>query len=59
MASQGTQLQCAFNVRFIDERPVPRFPSFVGEALDKDKPTDAEIPEWRKVGGAKPPENEV
>lgn len=29
---------------------VPRFPSYIGEAVDKDKPKDAEIPEHRKVG---------
>ncbi|KAF9552728.1 DNA ligase/mRNA capping enzyme [Agrocybe pediades] len=29
---------------------VPRFPSFVGVAIDKDKPKDAEIPEHRRVG---------
>ncbi|KAJ3511849.1 hypothetical protein NLJ89_g3864 [Agrocybe chaxingu] len=28
---------------------VPRFPSFVGIAIDKDAPKDAEIPEHRKV----------
>ncbi|CAA7269788.1 unnamed protein product [Cyclocybe aegerita] len=28
---------------------VPRFPSFVGVAIDKDAPKDAEIPEHRKV----------
>lgn len=61
MAFQGTprQLQCGLHVKFIDEHPIPRFPSYIGEALDKDEPTDAEIPEWRKVGGAKPSENEV
>ena len=31
-----------------------RFPSFIGEAADKDVPKDAEIPEHRKAGaGAK------
>jgi len=34
---------------------VPRFPSYIGEAIDKDEPKDAEIPEHRKVG-AKPAE---
>lgn len=28
---------------------VPRFPSYIGEAIDKDKPKDADIPEHRKV----------
>ncbi|KAI5122801.1 hypothetical protein M0805_000144 [Coniferiporia weirii] len=28
---------------------VPRFPSFIGEAIDKDQPLDAEIPEGRRV----------
>ncbi|KAF9459157.1 hypothetical protein BDZ94DRAFT_1268934 [Collybia nuda] len=28
---------------------VPRFPSYIGEAADKDKPKDAEIPEHRKT----------
>ncbi|KAF5380940.1 hypothetical protein D9615_003941 [Tricholomella constricta] len=32
---------------------VPRFPSYIGEAVDKDEPKDAEIPEHRK-GGTKP-----
>ena len=27
-----------------------RFPSYIGEAIDKDKPKDAEVPEHRKVG---------
>ncbi|KZT40618.1 DNA ligase/mRNA capping enzyme [Sistotremastrum suecicum HHB10207 ss-3] len=31
---------------------VPRFPSYVGEAIDKDEPTDAEVPDHRK-GDAK------
>ncbi|RDB20051.1 DNA ligase [Hypsizygus marmoreus] len=29
---------------------VPRFPSYIGEAIDKDEPKDAEIPEHRKSG---------
>ncbi|KAF8881164.1 hypothetical protein CPB84DRAFT_1828120 [Gymnopilus junonius] len=29
---------------------VPRFPSFIGIAIDKDQPKDAEIPEHRKAG---------
>ncbi|GLB34971.1 putative DNA ligase [Lyophyllum shimeji] len=29
---------------------VPRFPSYICEAIDKDKPKDAEIPEHRKAG---------
>ncbi|KAF8077962.1 DNA ligase/mRNA capping enzyme [Lyophyllum atratum] len=29
---------------------VPRFPSYIGEAADKDEPKDAEIPEHRKGG---------
>ncbi|PPQ74948.1 hypothetical protein CVT24_010179 [Panaeolus cyanescens] len=29
---------------------VPRFPSYVGEAADKDKPKDAEIPAHRRTG---------
>ena len=29
---------------------VPRFPSFVGEAIDKAEPKDAEVPEHRKTG---------
>ncbi|KAL0961041.1 hypothetical protein HGRIS_006031 [Hohenbuehelia grisea] len=29
---------------------VPRFPSFIGEAADKDKPVDAEIPPHRRAG---------
>ncbi|KAG6866902.1 hypothetical protein C0991_003817 [Blastosporella zonata] len=29
---------------------VPRFPSYIGEAVDKDKAKDAEIPEHRKPG---------
>ena len=28
---------------------VPRFPSFIGEAADKDEPKDAEVPEHKKV----------
>ncbi|KAF8901777.1 DNA ligase/mRNA capping enzyme [Mucidula mucida] len=32
---------------------VPRFPTFIGEAVDKDEPKDAEVPEHRKPG-AKP-----
>ncbi|KAG6818130.1 hypothetical protein H0H87_000035 [Tephrocybe sp. NHM501043] len=32
---------------------VPRFPSYIGEAIDKDEPKDAEIPAHRKPG-AKP-----
>jgi len=32
---------------------VPRFPSYIGEPIDKDEPKDAEIPEHRKTG-AKP-----
>ncbi|KAF9020124.1 DNA ligase/mRNA capping enzyme [Hymenopellis radicata] len=31
---------------------VPRFPTFVGEAVDKDEPKDAEVPEHRKPGQA-------
>ncbi|KAF9477620.1 DNA ligase/mRNA capping enzyme [Pholiota conissans] len=31
---------------------VPRFPSFIGVAIDKDVPKDAEIPEHRKAGAA-------
>ena len=27
-----------------------RFPSYIGEAIDKNAPKDAEIPEHRKVG---------
>ncbi|PAV17191.1 DNA ligase mRNA capping enzyme [Pyrrhoderma noxium] len=37
---------------------VPRFPSFVGEAIDKDEPTDAPIPTTRKSGTAGTPDNE-
>ncbi|KAF5321800.1 hypothetical protein D9619_000056 [Psilocybe cf. subviscida] len=29
---------------------VPRFPSYIGVAIDKDEPKDAEIPEHRKAG---------
>ncbi|KIL60978.1 hypothetical protein M378DRAFT_83142 [Amanita muscaria Koide BX008] len=29
---------------------VPRFPSFIGEAIDKSEPKDAEVPEHRKTG---------
>jgi len=29
---------------------VPRFPSYIGEAVDKDEPKDAEVPEHRKAG---------
>ncbi len=29
---------------------VPRFPTFIGEAVDKDEPKDAEAPEHRKPG---------
>lgn len=32
---------------------VPRFPTFLGEAIDKTEPKDAEIPDHRKPG-AKP-----
>lgn len=32
---------------------VPRFPSYICDAIDKDEPRDAEIPDHRK-GGAKP-----
>jgi len=28
---------------------VPRFPSYIGEAIDKDEPKDAEIPEHKKA----------
>ncbi|PPQ92560.1 hypothetical protein CVT25_010513 [Psilocybe cyanescens] len=31
---------------------VPRFPSYIGLAIDKDRPKDAEIPEHRKTGAA-------
>ncbi|KAH9482076.1 DNA ligase [Psilocybe cubensis] len=31
---------------------VPRFPSYIGLAVDKDRPKDAEIPEHRKAGAA-------
>ncbi|KAF8179188.1 DNA ligase/mRNA capping enzyme [Pholiota molesta] len=31
---------------------VPRFPSYIGEAVDKDEPKDAEIPDHRKAGAA-------
>jgi len=30
-------------------RMLHRFPSYIGEAVDKDKPKDAEIPEHKKV----------
>jgi hypothetical protein len=29
-----------------------RFPSYIGEAIDKDEPKDAEVPEHRKTAGA-------
>ncbi|KAF9260515.1 hypothetical protein L218DRAFT_1002648 [Marasmius fiardii PR-910] len=32
---------------------VPRFPTFVGEAIDKKEPKDAEVPEHRKAGAKK------
>ena len=41
------------NTHFIDAAFVLRFTSYVGEAVDKDEPTDAEIPEWRKAGSTK------
>lgn len=30
---------------------VPRFPSYIGEAIDKDEPKDAEVPEHKKGTG--------
>jgi DNA ligase-1 len=27
-----------------------RFPSYIGEAIDKDKPKDTDVPEHRKAG---------
>ncbi|PBK63457.1 DNA ligase/mRNA capping enzyme [Armillaria solidipes] len=36
---------------------VPRFPTYVGLAIDKDEPKDAEIPDHRKAG-VKPDEDE-
>ncbi|KAL7416590.1 hypothetical protein BDY24DRAFT_377587 [Mrakia frigida] len=31
---------------------IPRFPTFVGEAIDKDAPKDAEVPDKRRAGTA-------
>ncbi|KAG7086629.1 hypothetical protein E1B28_002571 [Marasmius oreades] len=37
---------------------VPRFPTFVGEAVDKKKPKDAEVPEHRKAAVKKSSDDE-
>jgi len=37
---------------------VPRFPTYVGPAIDKDEPKDAEIPDHRKTGGKKAAEDD-
>jgi DNA ligase-1 len=36
--------------RAADIFPRYRFPSYIGVAIDKDEPKDAEIPEHRKAG---------